>query len=189
MSIQTQIERISGNVTSALSAISEKGVTVPDGSNSDALAGLIRSIETGSRDDVYETAMKASIEREGNVVFPNELAGIGVYAFAYGYDSLKFPNALPDGITYIYSHAFDECYSLKITAIPASVNFLGDRCFGHCQGLSEITFKGTPSRIYSDAFYSCNHLLNINVPWAEGAVANAPWGATNATINYNYTGE
>jgi hypothetical protein len=27
------------------------------------------------------------------------------------------------------------------------------------------------------------------VPWAEGAVANAPWGATNATINYNYTGE
>ena len=23
----------------------------------------------------------------------------------------------------------------------------------------------------------------------EGAVASAPWGATNATINYNYTGE
>ena len=26
----------------------------------------------------------------------------------------------------------------------------------------------------------------VNVPWAEGAVASAPWGA--ATVNYNYTG-
>lgn len=47
MSIQTQIDRISGNVSAALSAIAEKGVTVPDGSTSDALAELITSIEAG----------------------------------------------------------------------------------------------------------------------------------------------
>ena len=47
MSIQTEIDRISGNVSAALSAIVEKGVTVPDGSTSDALAGLIASIEAG----------------------------------------------------------------------------------------------------------------------------------------------
>ncbi len=47
MSIQTQIDRISGNVSAALSAISEKGVTVPDGSNSDALHELILSIDAG----------------------------------------------------------------------------------------------------------------------------------------------
>lgn len=47
MSIQTQIDRISGNVSAALSAIAEKGVTVPDGSNSDALHELILSIEAG----------------------------------------------------------------------------------------------------------------------------------------------
>ena len=45
MSVQTQIDRISGNVSAALSAIAEKGVTVPDGSNSDALAELIASIQ------------------------------------------------------------------------------------------------------------------------------------------------
>lgn len=49
MSIQTQIDRISDNVTAALSAIVEKGVTVPEGSTSDALAGLIASIEAGGR--------------------------------------------------------------------------------------------------------------------------------------------
>ena len=51
MSIQTQIDRISGNVSAALSAIVEKGVTVPDGSTSDALAELIASIEAGGRKD------------------------------------------------------------------------------------------------------------------------------------------
>lgn len=47
MSVQTQIDRISGNVSAALSAIADKGVTVPDGSNSDALHELILSIEAG----------------------------------------------------------------------------------------------------------------------------------------------
>lgn len=47
MSVKTQIDRLSGNVTDALAAIAEKGVTVPDGSTSDALAGLIASIEVG----------------------------------------------------------------------------------------------------------------------------------------------
>lgn len=40
---------------------------------------------------------------------------------------------------------------------------------------------------YNDAFEGCTNLTAINVPWAEGAVANAPWGATNAAVSYNYT--
>lgn len=47
MSIATEKARIKGNVAAALSAIAEKGVTVPDGSTSDALASLIASIEAG----------------------------------------------------------------------------------------------------------------------------------------------
>ena len=44
MSVQAQINRISGNISSALAAIADKGVTVPSGSKSDALAGLIAKI-------------------------------------------------------------------------------------------------------------------------------------------------
>ena len=51
MSVQTQIDRISGNVSAALSAIADKGVTVPDGSTSDALAELIAAIQTGGGGD------------------------------------------------------------------------------------------------------------------------------------------
>lgn len=47
MSIQSEITRISGNVSSALSAIADKGVSVPSGANSDDLATLIGQVETG----------------------------------------------------------------------------------------------------------------------------------------------
>lgn len=47
MSIQSEINRISGNVANALTAIANKGVTIPAGSNSDDLATLIGQIQTG----------------------------------------------------------------------------------------------------------------------------------------------
>ena len=47
MSIQSEIDRIKGNVTAALAKIAEKGVTVPDGANSDSMAALIEAIQAG----------------------------------------------------------------------------------------------------------------------------------------------
>lgn len=47
MSISSEITRISGNVSDALTAIAQKGVTVPSGSNSDDLADLIAQISGG----------------------------------------------------------------------------------------------------------------------------------------------
>ena len=47
MSIATEIARISGNISDSLTAVANKGVTVPAGSNSDDLAGLIALISTG----------------------------------------------------------------------------------------------------------------------------------------------
>jgi len=47
MSISSEITRLSGNVSAALTAIGAKGVTIPSGSNSDNLATLIAQIEGG----------------------------------------------------------------------------------------------------------------------------------------------
>ena len=47
MGIATDLSRVKSNITAALAAIAEKGVTVPDGSNSDTLAELIASIQAG----------------------------------------------------------------------------------------------------------------------------------------------
>lgn len=47
MSIQTEIDRIAGNVTAALAACADKGADVPTGSTSDDLAAIIAAIEAG----------------------------------------------------------------------------------------------------------------------------------------------
>lgn len=63
MSIQSEITRISGNVTDSLTAVANKGVTVPSGSNSDDLAGLIALIPTGGGGSVTQ-------DQDGFIVLP-----------------------------------------------------------------------------------------------------------------------
>lgn len=96
--------------------------------------------------------------------------------------------SLPDEIVSIGANAFRACFSLALTSLPAGITSIGGSAFYGCTGLTELTFMGTPTSIELNAFDGCENLTTINVPWAEGAVANAPWGATNATINYGHTG-
>ena len=92
------------------------------------------------------------------------------------------------GITSIGSNGFYNCTNLSLTSLPSEITSIGGYAFGSCTRLTSITFEGTPQTINSSAFKGCTNLTTINVPWAEGKVGIAPWGAENATINYNYTG-
>ena len=118
---------------------------------------------------------------------PEGLTSIGNYAFR---DCINLAlTELPKGLTSIGGNAFSGCANLALTELPAGITSIGGSAFSNCSGLTSITFKGKPVAIYANIFNGCTNLTTINVPWAEGAVANAPWGATNATINYNYVGE
>lgn len=118
---------------------------------------------------------------------PEGLTKIGHYAFN-SCTNLAL-TSLPDGVTHIGNNAFQGCTNLALTSLPEEVTSISAYAFSNCTGLTTITFKGKPSSIANTTFQGCTDLLTINVPWAEGEVANAPWGATKATINYNYTGE
>ena len=96
--------------------------------------------------------------------------------------------SLPEGLTSIGNSVFEGCKNLAHMSLPESLTRINGNAFYNCTGLTSIIFKGTPSNINSVAFNGCTNLTEIKVPWAEGAVANAPWGAMNATITYNYTG-
>lgn len=79
---------------------------------------------------------------------------------------------------------------LQRVVIPARITAVRGSSFANCSGLTSVIFKGTPSEgVWSSAFNGTSSSLQIYVPWAEGAVPYAPWGATNATIHYNYGGE
>ena len=138
---------------------------------------------------------------------PATLNGIGSYAFQKC-TSLAL-TSLPEGITTINNSTFRDCTSLALTSLPATLNDISSYAFQNCTSLAltslpegitqistqafrgctdltQMTFTVKPRSISSDAFKDCTNLLTINVPWSEGEVSNAPWGATNATINYNY---
>ena len=145
-----------------------------------ALTSLPSSL-TSIGDDAFYNCTKLALTS-----LPSGITSIGNYAF---YKCLKLAlTSLPSGITSIGSSAFKECVGLALTSLPSGITSIGSGAFDKCSSLTSITFEGTPTTINSSAFSNCTHLTTINVPWAEGAVANAPWGATNATINYNYTG-
>lgn len=120
-----------------------------------------------------------------SILLPSEITSIGDDAF-FNCTSLAL-TSLPSKITSIGNSAFSGCTGLALVSLPSGLTTIGDNAFNNCTGLTSITFEGTPTSISSSAFTDCTNLTSIKVPWAEGAIAGAPWGATNATITYNYT--
>ena len=124
-----------------------------------------------------------------NVSLPDTVTEIALDAFDYaGTISI---GSLPPNLKKL-RRAFNyarNIFSGTELEIPASLEELFDLTFYQCDcpAIATITFKGTPTSIAANAMQNSS-IKTINVPWAEGAVANAPWGATSATINYNYTG-
>ena len=116
---------------------------------------------------------------------PEGLTSIGEGAFV-GCSNLAL-TSLPDGLTSIGINVFVNCTNLALTSLPEGLTSIGEGAFANCTSLTSITFKSTPTTITSGAFNGCTNLTDIKVPWAEGAVSGAPWGATKATITYNYT--
>lgn len=95
---------------------------------------------------------------------------------------------IPESVSLISSGAFVGCSKITISKMPAAVKGIYNYAFQSCSSITHMTFAGKPNRVYNNIFLNCANLTTINVPWAEGEVSGAPWGATNATINYNYTG-
>lgn len=204
---------LDAGLTSIADAIRTKGGTSSTMSFPDGMASAIAAIPTGGGgSDELVSFIKGVIDRTTTATqFPSELSGITsigdyVFGFCYSLALTSLPSgvtllgnfafrgcaklaltSLPSGLTAIQMYTFENCRSLALTSIPSSVTSIENYAFNYCTGLKTLTFEGTPKSIGSDAFSNCSNLKTINVPWAEGAVSNAPWGATKATINYNYT--
>ena len=90
-------------------------------------------------------------------------------------------------VTHIETDAFSNCKKLPQIPYCPNLRVIRGGAFSSCIALTEVVLPATITNIDTNAFNGCTNLLDIYVPWAEGAVANAPWGATNATIHYNTT--
>lgn len=129
--------------------------------------------------NAFESCSKLDI-----VSLPDGVTDIGDTAFA-SISNSYFLTKLPRKLKTIRKSAFAYCGAFSISEIPPYVESIDRTAFISCTGLTELTFEGTPTSIATNSFQGCTNLINIYVPWLEGEVANAPWGATNATIHYN----
>ena len=96
-------------------------------------------------------------------------------------------DTIPDSVTEIGTLAFCGCEKIENLTISKNIETIWRRAFYNCTALTEVVFRGTPTEFDETTFENCSALTSIKVPWSEGAVSGAPWGATNATITYDYT--
>ena len=105
---------------------------------------------------------------------------------------------LPSGLTDIRTYVFDSC-ALENVVIPASVNNLLSHSFGDMSTLKSVTFEKKLDAdgniiapyIHPEAFKNSGNSegLVFNLPWSMDKTPDAPWGATNAILNFDYEEE
>ncbi len=116
------------------------------------------------------------------IEFPAACVTINSYGF--GYSGLK-KLTIPSTVTSIGSYAFAYCDQLEEVVInPTMTSMSNSYIFRGCTSLKKVYINTTFTSLASNTFTSDTAITDIYVPWAEGAVSGAPWGATNATVHY-----
>ena len=139
------------------------------------------------------TSFKGSFYGCNNLTSVTILAQItsidSMFAFCYSLTNV----ILPDSVTSI-NNAFYCCDSLESITIPDSVTSIGDSAFRSCSSLTSITIPDSVTSIGYEAFYNCSSLTTVNYKglqeqWEQISIGSSNEDLTNATINYNYSGE
>ena len=165
-------------------------VNVPDASKSDFIKMIERTASVVSLPSETTQIGDYAFSNYGALALTALPAGVtSIGAFSFRNCSNLALTTLPNGVTTIGAQAFYSCPSLAIADIPAAVTSIGERAFYGCNGLTSLRFTNKNIAIGNNAFSSCPNLTDIYVSWSESEVANAPWGAVNATIHYDWTGD
>ena len=71
---------------------------------------------------------------------------------------------IPDTVTEIGFHAFEDCTNLEEADIPGSVKEIVAYAFKRCRSLKNVTLHEGLRKIGTWAFGDCDNLKNISIP-------------------------
>ncbi|RGX56170.1 leucine-rich repeat domain-containing protein [Anaerotruncus sp. AF02-27] len=96
-------------------------------------------------------------------------------------------SSLPDSVVEIQDNSFWHCSNITLSALPESVTAVGIGSFRKCLGLKTMSIGANIQTMRTTSFAECTNITRITVNRAPNAVANAPWGASNATVVWTGT--
>lgn len=164
----------------------------------------IKVIEIGKGSNVGDSGFD-NCRALRSVVIPESVTGVFGYSFTNcsSLTSIEIPGTitrlaasfcsgcssltsvtLPEGIKYLGTNVFRACTSLTSINIPTTVLSIEGSAFNGCSSLPSITIPEGVTSIDDTAFYSCPKLTTININKPQDSITGAPWGATNATVNW-----
>ena len=93
---------------------------------------------------------------------------------------------IPDGVTSVGGHAFEDCRELISVTIPNSVISIEEYAFAACKGLTSVTIPNSVASIGYGAFSDCSGLTSVNIPNSVKKIGdhafNGCSGLTSVTI-------
>lgn len=90
---------------------------------------------------------------------------------------------LPSTLSEFIGSLFRGCISLVSVNIPEGTKSIGADTFGNCTSLRDIRIPSAVETIHWYGFRGCAD-IRFTIDKPENSIADAPWGATNATINW-----
>lgn len=127
--------------------------------------GPVASTSTGS----YDITIPEKLD-------DHPVTGLGTYSFSGYLDASPYLHNsyqigrnirsvdIPQGVTSIGNHAFEECFALEEVTIPQSVTSIGLIAFGGCCKLTTLSLGENVETIGGGAFFRCSSLSNITIP-------------------------
>ena len=189
--------------------LSLTSITIPDSVTLINSQAVFRACDNLTKFVVSENNENYSTSDDGKILFNKDKTKLIAYPSAKG--NIRIPDSVTSidegffysqnltgvtigkNVTIIDDHAFISCNNLETVVLSDSVTHIGKGTFLSCDNLTSITIGKGVTTIEEYAFDSCDNLETVNYrgtqeQWEQISIDSGNGNLTNATINYNYTG-
>ena len=197
MSISSEIARLQEAKSNIITAITQKGVAVPDNVLLDDMGELINAIRVASvpaigflptqwddsgcvtdgefygnavPDYCCSNTLDGGLYKLTEISLPESILIIGKSAFASCISLTSI--SLPINLNTIDMNAFSNCTNLSLTELPDTITTIGNYAFSNCTNILLNKLPDNLTTIGTGAFDSCKNISIIEIPVGVSGIPN-----------------